>query len=498
MNACFDFPRSFSTSLHLAMLLTASMVIAPACSHIRPKTETANPKAEAVSPKAETATPKTAVPTTQWKAGAAKTVITPTEAIRMGGFAFRKHVSEGVRHDIYAKALALQDDTGKTFVVLSAELVGVHRDIWDRIAERCEKQYGISRECLVMNESHSHSAPLARLNPSGTASDVPPEEEAVVHKYALRVIDQAVEVVGQAIQRLQPANVAYGHGLAGIAVNRRRTETFGGIPGGFPGGPVDHDVPVLKVSDLDGKLLAVLVGYACHTSVLMDYQISGDWAGYAQEYIEKAHPDTVALFMQGCAGDSYAYPRKTVELAQLYGRKLAAATEDVLNEKSPQRPMVKLSGPIHAAFAYAELPVKMPLPTRDELNKMKDSSDMLVARHAAHLLKLLDRDGKLIDRYPEPVQVWRFGSDLTFIALGGEVVVDYARRLKNQYGWDTTWVSGYSNDNFGYVPSLRVLNEGGYEGGDSMLFKDIPGPFATSVEDILIEKINDLVKQTSK
>lgn len=428
------------------------------------------------------ATGASAQQATEWKAGAAKIVITPTESIRMAGFALRTHASEGIRHDIYVKALALQDETGKTCVLVTADLAGVKREIWDPVAERCEKQFGLSRDRLVLNESHSHSGPVVRNRPAGSA------EDAVVRKYSLRFMDQAVEVVGQAIQRMTPARLAFGQSMAGIAVNRRRSTIFAGIPGG----PVDHDVSVLSVRDMSGNLLAVVAGYACHPSVLMDYQISGDWAGYAQEEIEKSHPDAVALFMQGCGGDAFAFPRNAVELAQNYGKELAAAVEQVFGTT-----MTPLVGPIRTAFDHVDLPFRTP-PGRAQLQKLREGSDTIAGRHAERLLRLLNRDGKLMDRYPEPVQVWRFGRGLTFIALGGEVVVDYARRLKGRYGWDSTWVSGYSNDTFAYIPSLRVLNEGGYEGGDSMLFSDLPGPFAASVEETLIEKINDLVQQTSK
>jgi hypothetical protein len=55
------------------------------------------------------------------------------------------------------------------------------------------------------------------------------------------------------------------------------------------------------------------------------------------------------------------------------------------------------------------------------------------------------------------------------------------------------WVAGYSNDVFGYVPSERVLQEGGYEGGGAMLYTPWPGPFAPSVEQRLIRTVHELV-----
>ena len=117
------------------------------------------------------------------------------------------------------------------------------------------------------------------------------------------------------------------------------------------------------------------------------------------------------------------------------------------------------------------------------------------ARQARQLLATLDRDGAIADRYPYPVQVWQFGSDLTLIALGGEVVVDYALRFKREYGWNDTWVAGYSNDVMGYIPSARVLQEGGYEGGGAMVNYGRPGPLAPGIEETIAAKVDELVKR---
>jgi neutral ceramidase len=83
---------------------------------------------------------------------------------------------------------------------------------------------------------------------------------------------------------------------------------------------------------------------------------------------------------------------------------------------------------------------------------------------------------------------------INLVALGGEVVVDYALRLAREYKNETMWVAGYSNDVFGYVPSLRVLREGGYEGGDAMIYYGRSGPFTEDVEDLIIAKIKDLMR----
>ena len=111
--------------------------------------------------------------------------------------------------------------------------------------------------------------------------------------------------------------------------------------------------------------------------------------------------------------------------------------------------------------------------------------DVYMQRHAALMKAAIARNGRLPAAQPDPVQVWRFGpskiaeagSGLTLVALGGEVVIDYALRLAREYPERRMWVAGYSNDVFGYVPSVRVLREGGYEGGDAMIYYGRPGPF---------------------
>jgi hypothetical protein len=294
--------------------------------------------------------------------------------------------------------------------------------------------------------------------------------------------------------------VEFGQGFAGIAVNRRRTR-----PGrrNLPG-PVDHDVPVLCVKGANGAVRALLVGYACHATVLNDYRISGDWPGFAQEAIEKAHPGAIALFMQGCGADANPLPRRTVELARAYGQVLASAVEDVL--KAGMEPV---AGPLRAAFDTLDAPYQTPpsraeftqkylLPVREfDTVENYGAYDALLKsppmpQRVERLLAGLEHDGKLPDHYPYPVAVWQFGGSLKLIALAGEAVADYALRLKVEYGWSNTWVAGYSNDYFGYTPSARVLKEGDYEAVNSGYIV----PFSPAIEELIVEKVADLVERT--
>jgi hypothetical protein len=421
----------------------------------------------------------------EWGAGVAKAVITPREPIWLAGFAFRNKPSEGVRQDIYVRALALRDQSGKTSALVTLDLASIDRPMADELAQECRKRYGIERDRLLLNISHTHSGPVAGLKPLPIYG-LTGAHHAVVQRYTAELMRKTVEVVGAAIHDLAPAALSFEQGLAGIAVNRRRVSRRS-LPG-----PVDQDVPVLAVRDPAGKLRALVVGYACHATALSDYLISNDWPGYAVEAIEKAHAGATALFIQGAGADANALPRSGEDLARTRGLILAAAVEQVLNGK-----MRPLSATLRTAFERVDVPFREPL-TRDELQRRLDDRVPAIRNASRYLLGVLEREGKFADRYPYPIQVWRFGGDLKLIALGGEVVADYALRLKGQHGFETTWVAGYSNDIMAYIPSRRVLLEGGYEGGDALIYFGLPGRFGAAVEEIIIEKTAQLVQRTDE
>lgn len=424
-------------------------------------------------------------PGARWEAGAAKVDITPSEPIRMAGFPARDKLSQGVRQPIFARALALKDERGRLAVIATLDLATIDREMAEAIADRCRAGQGIERARLVVNVSHSHSGPIAgrALMP---CYKLTPSEAKAVARYTETVIDKTVSAVEGAVRGLAPASVEFGQSLAGIAVNRRRLSFFRGLPGG----PVDHDVPVLAARGVDGRPIAVVVGYACHASALRDYQISNDWPGYALEELDRNHPGAVSLFVQGCGGDSGVFPRQGAELARERGTILAAAVEEVLGGR-----MTPLAGPLEASFARVDIPFGT-LPSREELGRELGGPDEYRRRSARYLLAALDRDGRLPASYPYPVQVWTFGRGLTFIALGGEAVVDYALRFKREYGFDTTWVAAYSNDVMAYIPSSRVLQEGGYEGADAMVYFGRPGPWGAPVEDVIAGKVGNLIGRT--
>lgn len=417
-----------------------------------------------------------------WKAGTARVDITPAESIWLAGFGSRTKPSEGVRQQIWAKALALEDDAGQRTVLVTADLLGFNRRMADFIAGEALSKYQLTRDRLALNASHTHSAPVTDTV-LRVAYPFGPEQEPPISRYTEKLLGQVVDVIGAALADLQPATLEFGQGNAGFATNRRRLR-LRHLPG-----PVDQDVPVLAIKGADKRMRAIVFGYACHATTLSDNLVSGDWPGYAQAGIESSNPGATALFVTGAGADANALPRRTVELTQHYGGAMAEAVNQVL--KSPMEPV---TGPVKTAFANVDLQFA-DVPTRAQLQARLSSTDAYERRNAQYLLAHWDKHGKLWDRYPYPVQVWQFGKTFKMILLGGELVVDYALRLKREHGWTDTWIAGYSNDVFAYIPSLRVLKEGGYEGGGAMLVYGQPSPFHPSVEETIVDQVERLLRK---
>lgn len=429
---------------------------------------------------------------TAWKAGVARVRITPEEPIWLAGFAHRDRPSEGILSDIWAKALALEDETGEVAVLVTTDLVGFSREDIETLAGQVRQRAGVKRERLLVNYSHNHSAPVTR-GVLPLYYELPPEQHRAVARYTDRLFGQLVAVITEAVRNRAPAQLAFEQGLAGFAVNRRRARPRGRV---LPG-PVDHDVPVLSVRDGAGRLEAVVFGYACHATALAGYKVSGDWPGFAQAALEERHPGVTAMFVTGAAGDQNPLPRYhgvderlkpyAEALPQMYGRILAAAVDLVL--AGPMRP---LSGPLEARLAEVELGFQAP-PTAEELERHLASAQAGYQRRAIqHLLDRLRRKGRLPESCRYPVQLWRFGDALTLVALTGEPVVDYSLRFKALFGWEKTWVAGYMNELLAYIPSRRVLEEGGYEGTEGMWEYGLPAPFKPDVEESIVTAVTRL------
>lgn len=435
--------------------------------------------------------------TSTWRAGLAKAKITPEKPLWAAGYGSRQHPSEGKVHDLWIKVLALEDAQQQRAVVVASDLLGFPKAMADSICAQVEKRFGLRRAQIMLTCSHTHCGPVL----ADALFDIYPlddKQKAAIAAYSRQLETTVVNTVGEALAALAPATLWAGEGKTEFAANRRNNTEKDVIrlrkEGKPTKGPSDHSVPVLAVRSPDGRLLAALAIYACHNTTLCEYQWIGDYAGFYQVALEQKHPGTQAMFAIGCGADQNPMPRRSIELCRQYGDALAKAVDDVL-----ARPMRPIASTLRTAFELVTLDFEGP-PDAKRLQAQAVRNDYL-GRWSKRILAEMAQSkatGKPLPvSYPYPVQAWRLGADQLWIALGGEVVVDYALSFKSQFG-PTTWVTGYTNDVMSYIPSARVWKEGGYESGAFAVYGQPTERWAPDIETRITAAATRLVAEAKK
>lgn len=394
-----------------------------------------------------------------WKAGVSSAKITPESPMYLAGFGGRSGAAEGTLHDVWVKVLALEAATGTRAALITTDVCGVSRATYLRICAQLRQRCALEPSQVLLTYSHTHTGP-ALHECLQDYCNWDPSARARIKAYTTRFEATIIDRVAEALARLEPVTLWAGEGHAGFAVNRRNNKEAQ-VPEilarGEPlRGPVDHSVPVLAVKLPNGRLKAVVFGYACHTSSLGLLQWSGDYAGFAMLNLQRQYPQAQAMFFQACGADQNALPRRKIELTERYGRMLADGVKQALD--GSMRP---LAGTLRTASTIVDLPFEKVM-TRDDLQQWAKKNE-LYGRWARRLLQQLDQGAAFDKSWPYTVQAWRLGDQL-WITLAGEAVVDYSLKFKKTYG-ARTWVSGFAHELTAYIPSRRVWEEGGYEGG---------------------------------
>lgn len=414
------------------------------------------------------------------RAGVARVNITPDLPFWLTGYASRTAPAKEILHPLWAKVLVLEQHKDNRIIFVTVDVLGLSREIVEDVFTAVNNKFGIQRSQLLINSSHTHAGPM--IWPClDVIYDFDEADQARIATYTQRLTRQIIGAIEEAMGGLFPAKVFTGKGNAGFAINRRDAL--------FPRGAVDHDVPVLKVESEDQSIKAVLFGYACHNTTLVDNNnlISGDYAGVAQTKIEAAYPGVTALFLMGCAGDQNPYPRGTAALAEQHGAELANAVGKVLKEA-----MKPVRAPIRTGFQQVSLRFR-PV-DRSVFQQDIRSSDKFLQRRAKLMLEAYNK-GWNTSQFSYPIQAVRFNNDFTILGLSDEVVVDYSILYKKTYPRENLFVAGYCNDVQLYVPSGKVLAEGGYEGGESMIYYGHPGPFTDDVEDRITNAVHQVMRK---
>lgn len=425
--------------------------------------------------------------------GAARADVTPAEPIRLTGYAMRKAPHTGVEQKLWAKALAIGSDREGPAVLITLDNCGIAETTWREVRARLMKSAKLKAANIVIASSHTHSAPATRnWAPNIFVQDLPPDQLAAIDRYTADLIDKLQHVATEALKNRKAGRLSWSQGTATFAKNRRTVVGKSAVFGDNASGPVDHALPVLKAESTDGRLIALVANYACHCTTLGGEfnHVCGDWAGYAQEALERENPGAVALITIGCGADANPAPRGGADgglaFAKRHGEEIGAEVKRLLG-------LTFL--PLNSRLATAAKEIALPFGphfTRDQW-LARSTNAGIVGYHAKKWLARIERGESVPDTLYYPVTTWSFGDDLALVFLPGEVVVDYALRLKREFDAQRLWVSGYANYVPCYIPSRRILAEGGYEAEESLWYYDRPARLSTNAEDLIVRTVHGLV-----
>ena len=429
------------------------------------------------------------------KAGAAMRVVNPTRpAVTIGHRVMERFTNIYV--DLRVQAMVLEDSDGRQVVWMGMDFCVLRHRVVDHIKEEIQKAHGIEPASICINASHTHSAPPL-------TADLAVLPEHLDQQYSDRVLNEAVAVVGDAIDRLEPARVRYALDHCQVGISRRllRDGKLLFLPN--PEGVVDHRVQLVVAESCETeKLIGVAVKYACHPVTIVGLGLGSDYPGYMRKFVEQRHPGAVAVFLQGCGADVRIravnddmtdWVDGDFAMAERFGAELANAVERGLNRVADD--VVEVTGPIRAAYHQVKLPVE---PFEDAVyQQAAEVNDTFSGNWGRRFSKLI-ADGKPIPHtIPYRIQTFHFGTSdngLKVIALDGEVFTEYGLKLEQTLGRGPFIALGYSNGVVTYIPTSRAMVEGGYETTAFRYFL-VPGPFHQGVEKQILSEVIRVARQ---
>ena len=380
------------------------------------------------------------------RAGIAVVDITPDSGLLMAGFAARTAPAEGANDPLTVRALAINDT-----VLLVADVIGLQRDMSARIRARC----GLPDRNVMLCATHTHGGPVSMPGRLHAAAD--PD-------YLRRLEDACVGAIEQAMAAQVPADLFHAGGAdPDVARNRRHAD-----------GPIDRSLPVLKVRGQDGRLLAILVNYACHPVVLgADNRFwTGDYPHFVRAALERAHPGATAIFLTGCIGDLNTGHSAAASISLAANEARSFPTAAKIGERIAKAVAGGADTPLGTECSAAETTTTLTFERRERqppeaLRRMwLDEAERADPARAALLRIWADWARDIAPRplkpLPERVSMLTWG-DLKIIGMPGEMFAATALELREALGGSPLMLTGFCDDNPGYIPPRSEYQHGGYE-----------------------------------
>lgn len=469
-------------------------------------------------------------------AGAARANIDPPLPHDPQGFVRRAAPALVHGDPLQITALALEND-GTVAIILAADLAGIDVACAALIREQVSLAVGCSPESVLLNSSHSHAAPWARLTGTklgGGFDEITSTERAYVDRLPYDFASAALV----AWQSRRPARCSGATGsVQGLAVNRRERTTDGRtILGWNPDLTIDAAVPTLRVDDLGGQPIATVTAFGCHP-VVVGPEVSAtgsDFVGPLRRRVESLRGGGVCIFLQGAAGNVlplqafFDHLGPEVPMGERLGLESAHAVVDAeplhwethrvdfgsVTPISLYRREISAHQP-DQTLAVVVRQIDLPMLTPPSLHELVSELQIREQEYAAAVAEgaprsatnpiryhlnwirsMLSRGDDLADWTVSTGEVWgmRVG-ETAIIGTPGEVFSEIGLEVRTRSPFETTLFAGYSQGILGYVATPQEHSHGGYEPAVAQRGYDHPAPFAPQAATLLIDTCLDVLSE---
>lgn len=392
-----------------------------------------------------------------FRAGVARADITPPPGVDLWGYSNRSGPAQSTLDPLLARVLVV-DDGQRSVAIVALDLGRTFgRAQIEQVRQQIRRNHQVSE--VMMIASHTHSGPA--IDDSYDDGRLPAWEE--------RALGLIVEAIGAAKARAVPARIGVGLGQATIGHNRRVTRSDGSVrmlwrnSTSQQTGMIDPMVGVIRVDNLRGEPLAILVNHACHPVIFGPDHLrySADFPGAMTSWVEKNLPGSpMAFFLQGAPGDINPLLDKTplaenaeqiaIETGETLGREVVRVARATLTEVPATPEVGFLSEELRFRNRWDVAKVQAQLPLT--------FGPKMAARYKRYITEWIET----------PVTTLLLNRQVAIVGLAGEPFVGLQLLLKQRSPLPLTFMTGYTNGYFGYFPTIRDAVGGGY-GADTIV-----------------------------
>jgi neutral ceramidase len=424
------------------------------------------------------------------RAGVTRRIITPPKGIFLIGYGDRTKGNTGVHDDLTATALVLELGT-KRIAIVALDILTINEFVVDRVGT------SLAPIEVLLCCSHTHSGPIAYAGEGSFGKN---------RVYINNLVENITAAVLEANSRLTPVRLEYGSATAGIAINRREKMPDGHIEiGRNPKGVVDRSLQVVKVIDRSGELLATLVNFACHGTVLGpdNLLVSADWIGVMRSTVE-AKLGGFVLFLQGATAnlnpDMYWEDERAFEMVAEQGRSVAEAVVQAVRTGSEAMEGAPLIIERIEVWLQTEVQVTTPRPPKNY------AKSLLAMANLPGWMAFL-ADPLLNQRYPWKPRIeardgyWEVPMRINAVRAGELCLVSFAAETFTEIGLEIKKISPAKHTLFtsitdgciSYLHTTESHPEGGYEVDIAPLAYRYPGRLKAECEAIVLERTRRLL-----